>query len=167
MLIIGPNPFIPQSSPDHSPQPRIDFSYYEISGPDICSLICGSGPDTFDDFDCRLFPGRHFELQIPSFVLSNSIGRSSVPIAIPKIGIAHRLTRAVWTRGRNRSKPFSFKKLWITSTLPDIQIPLRPCLQVHRLWSGLLDTIQSVLARKRAKKCTQTMETYLPASISL
>ena len=23
------------------PQPRIDFSYYEISGPDICSLICG------------------------------------------------------------------------------------------------------------------------------
>ena len=22
------------------PQPRIDFSYYEISGPDICSLIC-------------------------------------------------------------------------------------------------------------------------------
>ena len=22
-------------------QPRIDFSYYEISGPDICSLICG------------------------------------------------------------------------------------------------------------------------------
>ena len=21
-------------------QPRIDFSYYEISGPDICSLIC-------------------------------------------------------------------------------------------------------------------------------
>ena len=23
------------------PQPGIDFSYYEISGPDICSLICG------------------------------------------------------------------------------------------------------------------------------
>ena len=22
------------------PQPTIDFSYYEISGPDICSLIC-------------------------------------------------------------------------------------------------------------------------------
>ena len=40
MLIIGPNPFISQSSPDHSPQHRIDFSYYEISGPDICSLIC-------------------------------------------------------------------------------------------------------------------------------
>ena len=29
-LIIGP---------DHSPQLRIDFSYYEILGPDICSLI--------------------------------------------------------------------------------------------------------------------------------
>ena len=41
MLIIGPTPFFSQSSPDHSPQPRIDFSYYEISGPDICSLICG------------------------------------------------------------------------------------------------------------------------------
>ena len=37
---MGPDPFIPQSSPDHSPQPRIDFSYHEISGPDICSLIC-------------------------------------------------------------------------------------------------------------------------------
>ena len=40
LLIIGPDPFIPQSSPDHSPLPRIDFSYYEISGPDICFLIC-------------------------------------------------------------------------------------------------------------------------------
>ena len=40
LLIIGPDPFISQSSPDHIPQPRIDFSYYEISGPDICSLIC-------------------------------------------------------------------------------------------------------------------------------
>jgi hypothetical protein len=40
LLIIGPDPFISQSSPDHSPQPRIDFSYYEILG-DICSLICG------------------------------------------------------------------------------------------------------------------------------
>ena len=35
-----PNPFFSQSSPDHSPQPRINFSYYEISGPD-CSFICG------------------------------------------------------------------------------------------------------------------------------
>ena len=40
LVIIGPDPFISQSSPDHSPQPRIDFSYCEISGPDICSLIC-------------------------------------------------------------------------------------------------------------------------------
>ena len=40
LLIIGLNPFISQSSPNHSPQPRIDFSYYEISGPDICFLIC-------------------------------------------------------------------------------------------------------------------------------
>ena len=38
LLIIGPDPFI---SVQPRPQPRIDFSYYEISGPDICSLICG------------------------------------------------------------------------------------------------------------------------------
>ena len=33
-----PNPlfFIVQPRP----QPRIEFSYYKISGPDICSLIC-------------------------------------------------------------------------------------------------------------------------------
>ena len=42
LLIIGPDPFISQSSPDHSPRPRIDFSYYEISGPDICYLICAT-----------------------------------------------------------------------------------------------------------------------------
>ena len=35
-----PKPFFLHSSPPHSPQLRIDFSYYEISGPDICSLIC-------------------------------------------------------------------------------------------------------------------------------
>ena len=40
LLTIGPTPFFPQSSPDHGPQPRIEFSYNEISGPDICSLIC-------------------------------------------------------------------------------------------------------------------------------
>ena len=41
MLIINPDPFFPKSSPGHSPQPKIDFPYYEISGPDICSIICG------------------------------------------------------------------------------------------------------------------------------
>ena len=40
LLIIGPDPFISQSRPDQSPQARIDVSYFEISGPDICSLIC-------------------------------------------------------------------------------------------------------------------------------
>ena len=47
LLVIGPDPFISQSNPDHSPQPRIDFSYYEISGPDICSLICDLQHDVF------------------------------------------------------------------------------------------------------------------------
>ena len=40
LLIIGPDPFIPQTSPGHRPQPKIDFPYHEISGPHICSLIC-------------------------------------------------------------------------------------------------------------------------------
>ena len=40
LLIIGPDPFITQTSPGHSPQPKIDFPYHEVSGPDICSLIC-------------------------------------------------------------------------------------------------------------------------------
>ena len=36
--VLGPYPFFPTVQP--GPQPRIDFPYYEISGPDICSLIC-------------------------------------------------------------------------------------------------------------------------------
>ena len=40
LLIIGPDPFFPQSSPGHSLQLKIDFPYHEISGPDICSPIC-------------------------------------------------------------------------------------------------------------------------------
>ena len=44
LLIIVPNPYLSQSIPDHSPQPRIDFSYYEISEQDICSLICANDP---------------------------------------------------------------------------------------------------------------------------
>ena len=40
LLIIGPDPFFPQSSIGHSPQSKIDSPYHEISRPDICSLIC-------------------------------------------------------------------------------------------------------------------------------
>ena len=47
LLIIGPDLFFPQSSPGHSPQPRIDFSYYEISGPDSCYLIYESHPQLY------------------------------------------------------------------------------------------------------------------------
>ena len=39
LLRIGQDPFFPQSSPGISPQPKIDFPYYEISGPDICELF--------------------------------------------------------------------------------------------------------------------------------
>ena len=34
-----PKPFYFTVQPRHSPQPRIDFSYYEISRPDICFLL--------------------------------------------------------------------------------------------------------------------------------
>ena len=40
LLRIGPDPFFPLTSLGHSPRPKIDFPYHEISGPDICSLIC-------------------------------------------------------------------------------------------------------------------------------
>ena len=33
-----PRPFYSTVQP--WPQPKIDFSYYEISGPEVCSLIC-------------------------------------------------------------------------------------------------------------------------------
>ena len=35
-------PFISQPYPDYTSQPRIDFSFDEISGSDICSLVCVS-----------------------------------------------------------------------------------------------------------------------------
>ena len=43
LLIIGPDSFASQSSPDHSPRPIIFFFTYEILGPDICFFICASG----------------------------------------------------------------------------------------------------------------------------
>ena len=58
LLIIGPDPFISQSSPDHSSQPRIDFSYYAILGPDICSLICDS-----NTWERLKNPGNHTGIQ--------------------------------------------------------------------------------------------------------
>ena len=36
-----PKPF--NSTVQPRPQPKIDFPYHEISGPEICSLICASG----------------------------------------------------------------------------------------------------------------------------
>ena len=35
-----PKPFIPQPSPTHNQQPKIDFSYRKNVPPSICSLIC-------------------------------------------------------------------------------------------------------------------------------
>ena len=41
LLIIGPNLFFSQSSPAHSPKPKIDFIYYKYVPRRICLLICG------------------------------------------------------------------------------------------------------------------------------
>ena len=49
LLRISPDPFFPRSSPGHSQQPKIDFPYHEISGPEICSLICAMY------CDCNIF----------------------------------------------------------------------------------------------------------------
>ena len=37
-------------------QPRIDFPYYEISGPDICSLICEITGATYSNRNLGVFP---------------------------------------------------------------------------------------------------------------
>ena len=44
LLIIDPNLFFSQSSPAHSPHPRIDFSYYKYVPRHICLLICEMMP---------------------------------------------------------------------------------------------------------------------------
>ena len=36
-----PKPFIPQPSPTHRQQPKIDFSYHKNVPPSVCSLVCG------------------------------------------------------------------------------------------------------------------------------
>jgi hypothetical protein len=35
-----PKPFIPQPSPTHSQQPKIDFLYHKNVPPSVCSLVC-------------------------------------------------------------------------------------------------------------------------------
>ena len=88
LLIIGPDPFISQSSPDHSPQSRIDFSYYQILGPDICSLICAlrarngfagcclvfctGGLRYWDNVSCR----RHFCVLLSDWIWKGTNKRS-------------------------------------------------------------------------------------------
>ena len=39
-----PKTFLPQPSPSHSQQPKIDFSYHKNVPPTICSLICAKKP---------------------------------------------------------------------------------------------------------------------------
>ena len=63
LLIISPDLFSSQSSPDHSSQPRIDFSYYGISGPDICSLICDWSSNHVDRNQILAFWSRYFEVR--------------------------------------------------------------------------------------------------------
>jgi hypothetical protein len=39
-----PKSFIPQPSPTHSQQPKIDFSYHKNVPPSVCSLVCDLNP---------------------------------------------------------------------------------------------------------------------------
>ena len=41
-----PKPFIPQPSPTHSQQPKIDFSYHKNVPPSVSSLVCGMSHKT-------------------------------------------------------------------------------------------------------------------------
>ena len=78
---MGPDPFISQSSPDHSPQPRIDFSYYEISGPDICYLICAAEMAQISIFigrNCNCLCIRVCESNTYQFIIFNCLLVSNV-----------------------------------------------------------------------------------------
>ena len=87
LLIIGPDPFIPQTSPGHSSQPKIDFPYYEISEPDICSLICAKNQV------CRTW---FFKLGISKFKY-RSIGECVQPVVSTIYLIWLFLCRRLWT----------------------------------------------------------------------
>ena len=41
LLIIGPDPFLRQSSPGHSPQPRSSFPFYKRPNPNVSLLVSG------------------------------------------------------------------------------------------------------------------------------
>ena len=68
-----PKPFFPQSSPAHSPQPKIDFLFYEISGPDICSLICGYFLTGFCNQKLIIFTRQHEKIILFGFSYKLSI----------------------------------------------------------------------------------------------
>ena len=56
LLRIGPDHFFPLTSQGHSPQPKIDIPYHELSGSDICSII--------SDLEARKVISHQKEIQI-------------------------------------------------------------------------------------------------------
>ena len=64
LLIISPIPSFPQSSPDRSPQPRIDFPYYVFFfRTSHCSVIIGRNPiETKGKSDVTPYTGKSFSL---------------------------------------------------------------------------------------------------------
>ena len=78
----------PQTT-DHSPQPRIDFSCYEISVPDICSLICE--PNMMKTVIFRSFAQllRNFDLKICMYCIWHfQILEVTYPIHIFKLKLS-------------------------------------------------------------------------------
>ena len=88
-----PNPlfFTVQSSPDYSPQPRIEFSYYEISGPDISSLICGVLQTIFNE-PCTFLSG-----QIGSKVNNKQYFHMKDSLSMKKLSISNFITKLLST----------------------------------------------------------------------
>ena len=74
-----PRPFFSQSSPAHSPQSRIDYSYYKYVPRHICLLICGETQKEKKNMGCTIYKGGEkkpfevatsFRVTLPYLILS-------------------------------------------------------------------------------------------------
>ena len=99
LIIIGPDPFISQSSPDHSPKPRIDFSYYEISRPDICSLICDLD---LSSFRCHLEEPKFLWIN-KKWPIENNMKKNYFKFAIKIKFLTFVKYRSCWCKTKNLS----------------------------------------------------------------
>ena len=145
LLIISPDPFISQSSPDHSPQPRIDFLYHEISGPDICSLICGTRPDNghyelafilmeiYNDHPNReeLWKDMFCRILGPSFMNLTEFPDSDSWHCYFTI-LKHRKKGPFWFFGGPNDFIWSALKVWFSDFIQNLSQAPSKCLSEHK-----------------------------------